>query len=76
MGNPISDYSTDYRRTKTFVSKGMVEAKEIAIGAHIDSRSAATRTTLSTTQYVPLLQTLQLLFSKEEFRKTLQNDKE
>ena len=70
--NPFSDYSTDYRRTKTLVTKGMVEPKEIGIGTRIDSRASSTQSVMATVQYVPLLDTLQLLMSKKEFRENLQ----
>lgn len=68
VGDPFVNYKTEYHRIKTLIAQGMVGPHEVAVGSRIDSQSSGTQTVASTIQYVPLTETLQLLYSKPEFR--------
>ena len=69
--NPFSEYRSEYHRVKALITKGLVMPSEVAIGTRLDSTSLGTQTVSSTVQYVPLKDTLELLYSKDSFRQSL-----
>ena len=71
--DPLANYKTEYHRIKTLRAKGLVEPREVAVGSRLDCRSSGVHTIASTVQYVPLLDTLSLLYSKPEFRQAVES---
>lgn len=70
--NPFAHYQTEYLRTKSLAAKGLVEPEDVIIGTRLDSTGQRGICTVnSMVQYVPLQKTLELLYSKEEFRQAV-----
>ena len=65
--DPFKNHRSEYSRIKTMVTRGLVEPRELAIGSRLDSTSSGIQTVASTIQYIPLKDTLQLLFKNHEF---------
>ena len=69
--DPFLNHRSEYSRIKTMVAMGLVEPRELAIGSRLDSTSTCTQTVATTVQYIPLKDTLQLLYRNQGFRDSL-----
>lgn len=69
LANPFEAYSTEHRRLVKFGSAGLVQPKAFPIGTRLETNAAISMNVACDVQYIPLHQTLRLLFSKSEFVK-------
>lgn len=67
LDNPFAKYMTEHMRMKAFAGKGMVEPKAVSVGTRLETVSHTLKTVTCQVQYVPILGTLQKLFSNKSF---------
>lgn len=73
--DPFNNYSSEYLRMKNCIAKGLINPQELTIGSRLDTDASGTRTVGSTVQYVPLCETIDMLYSKSEFRDSLKRSR-
>ena len=76
VDNPFADYQTEHKRIQKFADCGLVRPVSLSVGTRLEAGSAPVRNVACQLQYIPLQQTLTLLYSKHEFVQALSRNPE